>query len=142
MRRFLLLVGLAVLLSSCVSVKWLNLVDEYDWPIHEALAVMECESAGEPGAHNESGSGAIGLMQIKWANLWTLAPFRPGGSGHYLYDSAVNTRAEKIAWLEDPENNVAAAYAIWLDGYGDSGWSRGEGERRSWSGKAKWACQP
>ena len=103
---------------------------------------MECESTGDPGAHNSSGSGAIGLMQIKWANLWGLAPFRPGGSGRYLYDPSVNTKQEKIAWLEVPENNIAAAYAIWLDGYGDPGWNRGDGEQRSWEGRAKWACQP
>jgi len=43
--------------------RWRQLVARYDWPVDSALAVMWCESRGDPNAYNAS-SGATGLFQI------------------------------------------------------------------------------
>ena len=127
--------------------RWLPDIAEL-WPVEEwgnALAIIACESKGDPrvqygGRDSTDWKRATGLFQIKPGNLWGLAPFKPGGSGEHLVDSSLDW-AGKIEWLKDPANNMAAAYAIWFDGYGDPGWhTRSSGERRSWRGGAKWDC--
>lgn len=64
----------------------LDLLRQYDWPLDQAIAVMMCESGGNPNAYNAS--GATGLFQLH--------PHRPENF--------------------DPATNVAGAYAKYLDG--------------------------
>ena len=78
--------------------QWRGLVCAYGWPCDEALAVLWCESRGDPSAVSPDGQN-IGLFQL---NL--IHGYYPG-----------------------PEENVAKAYAIWLD-YGGH-----------WTA---WACRP
>ena len=68
--------------------QWRSLVCAYGWDCEWALAVIQCESGGNPNAYNPGGP-YIGLFQI-----W-------GGHGPNLYDPAVN---------------IAAAYSLYLSG--------------------------
>lgn len=43
--------------------RWRSLVARYPWPVDTALAVMACESGGDPNARNPD-SSATGLFQI------------------------------------------------------------------------------
>jgi uncharacterized protein YabE (DUF348 family) len=74
------------------SAAWAGLVCSYSWDCDWALAVIQCESAGNPSAYNSA--GYVGLFQI-----W---------EGHGSN-------------LEDPATNVAAAYSLFLSG-GRSPW--------------------
>jgi len=76
------------------------LVCRQAWPCGEALAVMACESSGDPNAYN---AGNYGLMQINQVHA-----ARVGGNLEALYD---------------PETNLAVAYAIWLDHGGWGPWA-------------------
>jgi uncharacterized protein YabE (DUF348 family) len=67
---------------------WRDLVCSYGWDCDWALAVIACESGGNPGAYNPAGP-FIGLFQI-WA-----------GHGSNL---------------NDPATNIAAAYSLYLSG--------------------------
>lgn len=42
--------------------QWAELLARYGWDVREALAVLDCESRGDPWALNPS-SGACGLFQ-------------------------------------------------------------------------------
>jgi hypothetical protein len=77
----------ASVVSSSAS-DWRELVCSYDWDCDWALAVIACESGGNPNAYNPQGP-YIGLFQI-----W-------GGHGSNL---------------EDPTTNIAAAYSLYLSG--------------------------
>jgi soluble lytic murein transglycosylase-like protein len=82
--------------------------------VNEALAVIDCESRGDPDAYNPS-SGASGLFQFL-PGTWAVASVRAGYGGASVFD---------------PEANIAAA--DWLTGYYQS---RG---KAYW---AAWNCQP
>jgi soluble lytic murein transglycosylase-like protein len=79
--------------------RWRDLVAAY-FPASEvdtALAVMACESGGDPNAYNPS--GASGLMQVlaSWADNFGVLPDQ----------------------LFDPETNIWIASELWADG----GWT-------------------
>jgi len=67
---------------------WRQLVCTYDWDCGWALAVINCESGGDPAAYNPAGP-YIGLFQV-----W-------GGFGGNLRDPAVN---------------IATAYSLYVSG--------------------------
>jgi hypothetical protein len=71
---------------------WRDLVCSYDWDCDWALAVIMCESGGNPNAYNPA--GYVGLFQI-----W---------QGHGSN-------------LRDPATNIAAAYSLYLSG-GPGNW--------------------
>lgn len=75
------------LASSATYGDWADLVCSYDWDCSWALAVIACESGGNPDAYNPG--GYVGLFQI-----W---------EGHG-------------ADLRDPATNIAAAYSLYLSG--------------------------
>ncbi len=68
--------------------KWSSLVCQYDWDCGYALAIIPCESSGNPFAYNPSGP-YIGLFQV-----WE-------GYGGNLYD---------------PRINIAVAYSLYQSG--------------------------
>lgn len=68
--------------------RWGSLISQYDWPADQALAVLFCESQGDPLVR--SSTGCVGLFQICSA----------GGN-------------EKFT---DPVLNVQAAYSKYQDG--------------------------
>lgn len=73
-----------------------ELVRRYDWPAHEALAIMDCESGGDPTAHNlnhKTRDDSWGLYQIN------------------RYGSLKNRPSAE--WLKVPENNIEYAYKMW-----------------------------
>ena len=78
--------------SQCSVGAWSDLVCAYGWDCNWALAVIQCESSGNPDAYNPA--GYVGLFQV-----W---------EGH-----GPN--------LRDPATNVAAAYSLYLSG-GSSHW--------------------
>ena len=82
--------------------QWRPLVAAYFPPdqVEKALAVMACESGGNPNAHNPS--GATGLMQVlaSWADNFGLSP-----------DD-----------LYDPATNLMVARALYDDGLSRTGW--------------------
>lgn len=81
--------------------QWRGLVASI-WPTSEVdnvLAVMQCESGGNPNAHNTAGEDSRGLMQI---NV---------GPGAHTQWASYN--------LFDPETNLRLAYELWKT----SGWS-------------------
>ena len=65
---------------------------EYRWRCEDALAVVSCESSGDPLAYN---AGSIGLFQVHYPS-------------HY---DKVSSAEE----LYDPTVNIAVAYRIWQD---------------------------
>jgi len=96
--------------------RWRPLVERYFSPdlVEEALAIIACESNGDPAARNGR-SGAAGLFQFiggTWKHASDMAGFA-GASPH------------------DPEANIAAG--AWLAAYsldrGDAAW-------------AHWTCRP
>ena len=96
--------------------EWRPLVEQY-FPaelVDEALAVMKCESKGDPAAYN-SRSGASGLFQFI-PNTWNWASSKAGWAGASPFD---------------PEANVASA--AWL-----VQWSLSKGNG-AWS---HWSCKP
>jgi hypothetical protein len=68
---------------------WTAIVCSYDWDCSWALAVIQCESGGNPNAYNPA--GYVGLFQI-------YEGYGPN--------------------LRDPATNIAAAYALYLSGGG------------------------
>lgn len=74
------------------SGQWRDMVCSYDWDCNWALAVIACESGGNPDAYNPQ--GYVGLFQI-----WE--------------DYGAN--------LRDPATNIAAAYSIYTS-HGPSAW--------------------
>jgi len=71
---------------------WEGIVCSYDWDCDWALAVIYCESGGNPNAYNPA--GYVGLFQIWEGN----------GSN-----------------LSDPATNIAAAYSLYVSG-GPGNW--------------------
>ena len=119
MSRLYVIVAAVLLTAGCESARWLPLVAEYDWPVHEVLAVMECESTGRPHAVNPT-SGTAGLMQVHPGNMMRAdAYYRP------LRDIVQPGWSAAQRWLLVPENNLRAAYLMWEF----SGWSQ-------------WECKP
>jgi uncharacterized protein YabE (DUF348 family) len=72
---------------SASSSSWSDLVCAYNWDCNWALAVIQCESGGNPNAYNPA--GYVGLFQI-----WE-------GNGPNL---------------RDPATNIAAAYSLYASG--------------------------
>jgi uncharacterized protein YabE (DUF348 family) len=68
---------------------WTSIVCSYDWDCSWALAVIQCESGGNPNAYNPA--GYVGLFQIY-----------EGYGGN----------------LRDPATNIAAAYSLYASGGG------------------------
>jgi soluble lytic murein transglycosylase-like protein len=96
--------------------RWRPLVAKY-FPsamVNDALAVIDCESRGDPDAYNPY-SGASGLFQFI-PGTWAVASVKAGFGGASAFE---------------PEPNVASAW--WLVSYYQS---RG---KPSW---AAWSCQP
>jgi hypothetical protein len=77
--------------------QWRWLVEQYFPPelVDEALAVMKCESKGDPAAYN-SRSGASGLFQFI-PNTWSWASSKAGWAGATAFDPEANTAS--AAWL-------------------------------------------
>ena len=73
--------------------QWRELVASI-WPANQVdnvLAVMECESGGNPEAHNTAGEDSRGLMQI---NVYA----HPDMAGLNLYDPETNLRSALQIW--------------------------------------------
>ena len=72
--------------------QWRGLVCSapFTWPCGWALAVIQCESSGNPNAYNPL--GFVGLFQVSLIHRWSRAQ------------------------LEDPELNVRAAHELYLRG--------------------------
>lgn len=77
----------APIAPSVSSGAWSDIVCSYSWNCNTALAIIQCESSGNPNAYNPA--GYVGLFQI-----W---------EGHG-------------ANLTDPATNIAAAYSLYLSG--------------------------
>jgi len=75
-----------------VEAQWEPLVCAYPWPCSEALAVIQCESSGDPNAEN---GGSLGLMQIHYASHWD--------------------KVDGPAALYDPATNIAVGYQLYAD---------------------------
>ena len=86
---------------------WVPLVYTYFEPddVDRALAVIECESGGDPNAKNPN-STASGLFQ-HLASMWPERSVAAGWSGHGVFE---------------PEANVAVAAWLVYDGGGWSHW--------------------
>ena len=89
-------------------------------------ALVVCESSENPSAVGDNGSSR-GLAQMAWGNLHGAHAY-PVGIRVALGLPATLTKAQTIAWLEDPVNNVRAAYWTWM--------LRGQ----TWEGKGGWGC--
>ena len=90
----------------------------------DALAVMDCESSGNPRAVGDDGA-SIGLFQIAWDNLWRTeypADIREAAD---VPDGM--TPSETREWLKVPDNNIRVAYWTWK-------------LRGGWSGWGGWSC--
>lgn len=81
--------------AASYSGDWSGLICSYSWPCGTALAIMWCESSGNPAARN---GRYLGLFQVGDFHF-----------GTYGYD---------LALWSDPATNVAIAYRLWRD----SGW--------------------
>ena len=76
---------------------WRSLIETY-FPaerVDEAMAVMDCESQGDPLALNEA-SGAAGLFQFM-PDTWTWASAEAGWAGAEIFAPEPNTAV--AAWL-------------------------------------------
>lgn len=77
--------------------QWRSIVAEYDWPVDQALAIMKCESGGNP--NSVSRTNDHGLMQIN--------------KGLALYGEQIY----------DPAFNIAIAYKFYYSQRGWQPWS-------------------
>ena len=109
--------------------QWRALVaDRFGEHASEAMAVMACESDGDPKATGDGGN-SIGLFQLAWGNIHGRWEYPEGiraaaGVPHDL------TRREAVSLLEDPWWNAEIAY-----------WTfQLRGER--WNGDGGWGCAP
>lgn len=77
-----------------------DLISQYSWNAETAIAICNCESGGNPLAHNSTPpDNSVGLFQI---NLYgSLASSRPSAD-----------------WLKVPANNIEYAFGMWQG----SGW--------------------
>lgn len=62
---------------------WRAAVANYPWPVDQALAVMSCESKGDPNA--VSSSGDYGLFQLNQIHGIFLDPYANIGKAYALY---------------------------------------------------------
>jgi soluble lytic murein transglycosylase-like protein len=91
--------------------QWYPLVAGYGWDAEQALAVISCESGGDPGAVNRS-SGAAGLLQLLG---WSWLARRLFGTGDVL-DPAVNVGTGFFLWRDSGGTfrlHWAASYGCW-----------------------------
>ena len=108
--------------------RWVPMLLEYDWPIEEALAIIDCESSGDPAAVNPT-SRTTGLFQVHPENLSgsnVHTPLKPIRERH----PELRRRAVAMEWLKIPANNLEAAYAIYV-------WNR-DVNRVPWR---EWTCR-
>lgn len=81
--------------------EYYDLINQYDWDTNLMYRIMQCESKGDPNAHNfshKTKDDSWGLLQI---NRYGKLDYRPGPE-----------------WLVVPENNIDYAYEIFLkEGY-------------------------
>lgn len=89
--------------------RWRPLISQYEWDTDTALAIVRCESGGDPTVPNRQGSGALGLFQVM--PMW-----QPLANALYGYPVS---RA-------NAEVNVRVAFALYLD-YGWSPWYSSRG---------------
>lgn len=99
------------------------------WPRDQvvvALCVIQGESGGETDAHNtaptEADGGSVGLFQIALDNV--SGKYRISG----LEDEPIRNKAEALALLLDPQENVRFAAAMW----------RAEGWLPAWEAQRKY----
>lgn len=76
--------------------RWRPLISQYDWDTDTALAVVLCESQGDPGAINPS-SGAAGLFQLLG---WDRFAARLFGRWVSVLDPSVNARVAYALYLD------------------------------------------
>ena len=84
--------------------KAVEIIKKYDWNVQSATKIAQCESNFRYDAKNEDGESSHGLFQI---NLDAHSNKIPG-----------NNYTEKVAWLQNREDNVKSAYALYID----AGW--------------------
>jgi hypothetical protein len=103
--------------------RWRGLVDRYFTGVGEtehALAIIRCESVGDPDAVNPS-SGTAGLFQHR-PELWAARSAAAGIPGADIFDPASNI--EVAAWLAH-----------------EDGWQHWSGKAWGVQGCEEWACQ-
>jgi soluble lytic murein transglycosylase-like protein len=90
--------------------RWRSVVAIYDWDADVALAIVRCESRGDPGAVNAS-SGATGLFQVmpRWQAL-------------------ANALHGRWVSLRDPSANTRVAYEL----YATFGWHPWDASLACW----------
>lgn len=91
--------------------RWRSLVERY-FPaslVNQALAVMQCESGGNPDAVNRY-SGSTGLFQFM-KGTWAIASARAGFGGYSRYDPEANIAA--AAWLVNYSINTGHPGGAW-----------------------------
>ena len=74
-----------------------EMIAEYDWDTEKAIAIMQCESRGNPEAINSNATTkdySVGLFQIN------------------LYGELRNHRPSE-EWLKVARNNIEYAYSLW-----------------------------
>ncbi len=79
------------------------------WPaslVDGALAVMDCESGGDPNAYNPA-SGASGLFQFL-PETWESASAGAGWDGADVFDGEANIAV--AAWLSDTSSSPWAPW--------------------------------
>lgn len=96
--------------------RWRPLVDQYDWETNTALAVILCESRGNPEAVNPT-SGAAGLFQLLG---WDRFAARLFGRWVSLFDPAVNARVAYALYVDSGERfgfHWYASRGCWAGGW-------------------------
>ena len=91
--------------------QWRPLVELYFPPerVNEAMAVMWCESRGNPDAKNPT-SSATGLFQFL-SGTWAWASVEAGWGGHSRLDPEANIAS--AAWLVDYSIRTNHPYGAW-----------------------------
>ena len=103
--------------------RWRQLVARYFQPadVEHALAIIRCESVGDPDAVNPS-SGTGGLFQHR-PQYWSERSTAAGWAGWSMYDPEANT-----------------AVAAWLV-YSNGGWAHWSGRAWNVDSCQEWACE-
>ena len=80
--------------------QWRPLVEAYfrAGDVERAMRIMACESGGNPGAYNTSGSRASGLFQ-HLQRYWSSRSVAAGWAGADIFNPAANVAV--AAWLRD-----------------------------------------